>query len=125
MTKTFKKLTAAMALSLAMVGGVAATPAAARDHRHYRAGDYYRGYDRGGYDRDYYRRGDYYRGSRYDRYDRDDYRRYRGYRCRDNGTGGAIVGAIAAEVLAEAVVHAVRHATGLGGVRSMKDLVPE
>ncbi len=112
MTKTFKKLTAAMALSLAMVGGVAATPAAARDHRHYQAGDYYRGYDRGGYDRDYYRRGDYYRGSRYDRYDRDDYRRYRGYRCRDNGTGGAIVGAIAGGLLGNEVARRGDRTTG-------------
>lgn len=98
-----------MGAALAMIAGslaVTATPAMARDgwgrhdrgdyrgyrgHRGYR-GDYYRGY-RGGY------RGDYYRG--YRGYRGGDYR-YR-YRCRDNGTGGTIIGAIAGGLLGNEV----------------------
>ena len=84
-----------------------ATPAMAQ-------GGYYRGYDRG-YERgDYYRgdqgyrgnRGGYYRGN--DRQFRNNgyYRNngYRGgYRCRDNGTGGTIIGAIAGGLLGNEV----------------------
>ncbi|SEQ91697.1 glycine zipper 2TM domain-containing protein [Sphingobium sp. YR768] len=92
---------AALAMGVASLA-VSAAPAQARDHyRGYDRGDYYRGgYDRGyrGYDRGY--RGDYYRGG-YDRgYRGDRYRGYRGgYRCRDNGTGGTIIGAIAGGLL--------------------------
>ena len=88
---------AALAMGAASLA-VTATPAMARDHyRGYDRGDHYRGYNRGyrGY------RGDYYRGYRGDRYYRNNYYRgYRGgYRCRDNGTGGTIIGAIAGGVL--------------------------
>ncbi|MES2157383.1 MAG: glycine zipper 2TM domain-containing protein [Pseudomonadota bacterium] len=96
---------AALAMGAASLVATA-TPAMAQ-------GGYYRGYDRG-YDRgDYYRgdrgyrgnRGDYYRGG--DRYYRNNgYRNngYRGgYRCRDNGTGGTIIGAIAGGLLGNEV----------------------
>lgn len=96
-TKFLINLGAALAMGAASMVATAA-PAQARDGwgRHYERGDYYRG-DRGyrGY------RGDYYRGDRGYRY-RDGYR-YRGYRggyrCRDNGTGGTIIGAIAGGLL--------------------------
>jgi len=99
-----KKLATALSLSVISVGAMAATPAMARDH--YRIGDQYRGYDRGyhkaryhkakkHYHKDYYRNGRYYKGDRY----------YRGnrYRCRDNGTGGALVGAVAGGLLGNQV----------------------
>jgi uncharacterized protein YcfJ len=98
---------AALAMGIASFAATA-TPAAARDHDRYGRydrGDYYggRGYDRGyrGYDRDYrgYDRG--YRGNSYNRGDRY----YRSsYRCRDNGTGGTIIGAIAGGLLGNQVV---------------------
>ena len=91
---------AALAMGAASLA-VTATPAMARD-------GYYRGYDRG----DYYR-GDRYRGYRGDRYYRGNDRYYRnnayrggcrgGYRCRDNGTGGTIIGAIAGGLLGNEV----------------------
>lgn len=114
MTKIlFKKLTTALSLGLISLGAATATPAVARDH--YRSGDYYRGYDRGyhkGWDkhRGKYYRGDYYRGGRY----YEDARYYRGdrYRCRDNGTGGAIIGAIAGGLLGNEVAHRGDKTTG-------------
>ncbi|WP_255454626.1 glycine zipper 2TM domain-containing protein [Parasphingopyxis sp. CP4] len=61
-----------------------------RDYRRdYRRGDYYEG--RG------YRRGDYYSNG-YDRRRYRDRRYYRG-RCRDNGTGGTVIGGIAGALL--------------------------
>lgn len=118
MKMTFaRKMAAALSLGLVAAGGIAATPAMARGSHDYRPGDYYRGYERGGYyggDRGYrdYRR--------YDRYDRDDYRRDRGYRhnrgyrydCRDNGTGGAIIGAIAGGLLGNEVAGRGDRTTG-------------
>ncbi len=94
---------AALAMGAASLA-VTATPAMARDGwgRHYERGDYYRG-DRGRYRGDYYR-GDrrVYRGDRY--YRNNSYRGYRGgYRCRDNGTGGTIIGAIAGGLLGNEV----------------------
>lgn len=89
---------AALAMGVASLAATA-TPAMARD-------GYYRGYDRG----DHYRgdrgyrgyRGDY-RGNRSYYYGGDGYRGYRGYRggyrCRDSGTGGTIIGAIAGGLL--------------------------
>ncbi|BAV65732.1 glycine zipper 2TM domain-containing protein [Sphingobium cloacae] len=91
---------AALAMGVASFA-VTATPAMARHGwgHQYDRGDYYRG-DRGyrGY------RGDY-RGYRGDRYYRNDYYRgYRGgYRCRDKGTGGTIIGAIAGGLLGNEV----------------------
>ncbi|WP_242125281.1 glycine zipper 2TM domain-containing protein [Sphingobium sp. Sx8-8] len=97
-TKFLINMGAALAMGAASLA-VTAAPAQARDgwgHR-YERGDYYRG-DGGyrGYRDGYYRGGggyyrdDYYRG----------YRGYRGgYRCRDNGTGGTIIGAIAGGLL--------------------------
>jgi len=115
MTKTvFKKLAMALSLSAVSFGAISATPALARDH--YRAGDYYRGHDRGydrGYDRGrhynrdrYYSNARYYQGNRY--YARNDYR----YRCRDNGTGGAIIGAIAGGLLGNEVAQRGDKTTG-------------
>ena len=120
MKMTFaRKIAVALSLGLAAAGGIAATPAMARGQHDYRPGDYYRGYERGGYygaDRGYR---DYRRYDRYDRYDRDDYRRYRGYRsnhyrynCRDNGTGGAIIGAIAGGLLGNEVAGRGDRTTG-------------
>ena len=53
-------------------------------------------------------RGDHHRGYRGERYYRNTYRGYRGgyrggYRCRDNGTGGTIIGAIAGGLLGNEV----------------------
>lgn len=107
-TKFLINLGAALAMGAASFAATV-TPAAAQGYyRDYGRGDYYR--DRGyrGYRGDYYRgyrggyRGDYYRGG--DRY----YRGYRGgyrggYRCRDNGTGGTIIGAIAGGLLGNEV----------------------
>ncbi|MBU0557491.1 MAG: glycine zipper 2TM domain-containing protein [Alphaproteobacteria bacterium] len=98
--RKFLSLTAA-ATMVATSFGVAA-PAMARDH--------YRDY-RGDYSRDYR---DYREARRYDyrddrRYDYRDARRYdrRNYaynqRCRDNGTGGTIIGAIAGGLLGHEV----------------------
>jgi len=97
---------AALAMGVASFAATA-TPAAAHDgyYRSYERGDYYRG-DRGYRGDRYYRDGgDYYYGDReyrgYREYRGD--RRYRGYRggyrCRDNGTGGTIIGAIAGGLL--------------------------
>lgn len=100
-TKMLINMSAALAMGVASLAATA-TPAMARDgyHRDYRAGDYYRG-DRGyrGYRGDVYRGDRYYRGGgRY--YSNNYYRDYRGgYRCRDNGTGGTIIGAIAGGLL--------------------------
>lgn len=94
-----QKLATALSLSVISVGTIAATPAMARDH--YRVGDQYRGYDRGHHkgwyknDRKYYRGDRYYKGQRYYRGDR--------YRCRDNGTGGALIGAAAGGLLGNQV----------------------
>ena len=96
---------AALAMGAASLA-VTAAPAQAHDGwGRYDRGDYYRG-DRGyrGYRGDYRGyRGDYYRGYRGDRYYRNNYYRDRGYRggyrCRDNGTGGTIIGAIAGGLL--------------------------
>lgn len=86
---------AALAMGAASLVATA-SPAMARDgyYRGYDRGDYYRGYDRG-YRGDRYYRGD--RSYRGDRYYRNNYRG--GYRCRDNGTGGTIIGAIAGGLL--------------------------
>ena len=95
-TKFLINMGAALAMTAASLV-VTAAPAQARDGwGRYDRGDYYRG-DRG--DRRY--RGDHYRGYRGERYYRNDYYRgYRGgYRCRDNGTGGTIIGAIAGGLL--------------------------
>ncbi|EXS69758.1 glycine zipper 2TM domain-containing protein [Sphingobium sp. Ant17] len=105
--KFLVNLGAALAMGAASLA-VTATPAMAQN-------GYYRGYDRGGYDRgDYYRGGDRgfrdnrgYRGNRNQYYRGDRYYRnngYRGgYRCRDNGTGGTIIGAIAGGLLGNEV----------------------
>lgn len=96
-TKFLINLGAALAMGAASLVATAA-PAQARDGwGHYERGDYYRG-DRGyrGYRDGYRDRG--YRGDRY--YRNNSYRGYRGgYRCRDNGTGGTIIGAIAGGLL--------------------------
>ncbi|KQN10109.1 hypothetical protein ASE85_04085 [Sphingobium sp. Leaf26] len=108
--KFLVNLGAALAMGAASFA-VTATPAAARDHYRggYERGDYYRGgHDRGwrgdrGY-RGYRNNG--YRGYRGDGYYRNSYRGgYRGdrYRCRDNGTGGTIIGAIAGGLLGNEV----------------------
>lgn len=113
MTMTLgKKLAAALSLSVVAASGIAATPAEARGRHDYRPGDYYRGYERGGYHGDYYSRADY-RGRDYYRDSRYNYRgdRYR-YRCRDNGTGGAIVGAIAGGLLGNEVARRGDRTTG-------------
>ncbi|WP_278394695.1 glycine zipper 2TM domain-containing protein [Sphingobium yanoikuyae] len=99
-------LGAALAMGAASLA-VTATPAMARDGwgRGYERGDYYRG-DRGyrGYRGDYYRGDRGYRGGYRGNYYRNDYRGYRGgYRCRDNGTGGTIIGAIAGGLLGNEV----------------------
>jgi len=116
MTMTFaRKIAAALSFGLMAAGGLAATPAMARGHD-YRPGDYYRGYERGGY----YGGERSYRYDRHNRYDRDDYRRDRGYRhsrtyrhdCRDNGTGGAIIGAIAGGLLGNEVAGRGDRTTG-------------
>jgi len=96
-TKFLINLGTALAMGAASLA-VTAAPAQARDgwgHR-YERGDYYRG-DRGyrGYRDGYYRGGGYYRDNYY-----RGYRGYRGgYRCRDSGTGGTIIGAIAGGLL--------------------------
>lgn len=104
---------AALAMGIASFAATA-TPAAARDHyRGYDRGSYYGGGDRGyngydnyrgdrgyrGYDGD---RG--YRGYNGDRGYRDD-AGYRGrsYSCRNDGTGGTIIGAIAGGLLGHEV----------------------
>ncbi len=103
-TKFLINMGAALAMGVASLAATA-TPAMARDgyHRGYDRGNYYRG-DRGyrGYRGDY-NRGNYYRGGgRY--YSNNGYRGYRGgYRCRDNGTGGTIIGAIAGGLLGNEV----------------------
>lgn len=112
----FRKLATVATLGVMSLGAIAATPAMARD---YYPGDYYRGnggYDRG-YDRGYrngdFRRGTYYRGG-YDRgYGYNGYRGNRGYyRCRDNGTGGTIIGAIAGGLLGNEVAGRGDRTTG-------------
>lgn len=106
-TKFLINLGAALAMGAASLVATA-SPAQARDGwGRYERGDYYRG-DRGyrgyrdggyrGYRDGYYRDRGYYRGDRYA------YRGYRGgYRCRDNGTGGTIIGAIAGGLLGNEV----------------------
>lgn len=91
------------ALTMGLMGGIAAlvmaaAPAAADAHRYYGGGyggyGYSRGYDNGGYyGRGYYGRSSYYGD-----------RGYYGYhhRCHD-GTGGAILGAVAGGLLGNAV----------------------
>lgn len=103
---------AALAMGVASFAATA-TPASARDRdgysRHYGRGDYYRGRDYRGYrgdrysDRGYYGDRGYYRG-------RD--RSYRGYRCRDNGTGGTVIGAIAGGLLGNEVAGRGDRTTG-------------
>lgn len=113
MRKTlFQKLGAALGIGLMSVGALAATPAAARDH--YRPGDHYRGHDRGydyrgNYGRDRYR-GDYRNARVY----RGNNNYYRGgyYQCRDNGTGGAIIGAVAGGLLGNSVARPGDRTTG-------------
>lgn len=101
-TKFLINLGAALAMGAASLA-VTAVPAQARDGwGRYERGDYYRGGDYRGYRGDRGYRDGYYRGG--DRYYRDGYYRgYRGYRggyrCRDNGTGGTIIGAIAGGLL--------------------------
>lgn len=91
------KLIAGLGIGLISVSALAATPAAAREYRH---GNTYRGYD--------YRGGDYrhYAGRNDRHYNQRNYkqaRNYRGndyrYRCRDNGTGGTIIGGVAGGLL--------------------------
>ncbi len=104
-----KKLAAALSLGILSLGTVAATPAMAR-HNEYRAGDYYRGgYEGRTHYRDYYRGDRHYRNSGYHR--GHDYR-YDRYRCRDNGTGGAIIGAIAGGLLGSEVSRRGEKTTG-------------
>lgn len=88
MTK-LKNSIGALVLAATAVTGFTATPAMA-----------------GG--RDYYDDGYYSRGDRYDRYDdRREYRRdrryYRDNRCKNNGTGGTIIGAVAGGLLGDQV----------------------
>lgn len=99
-TKFLVNLGAALAMGVASFAATTA-PASAQYYRGYDRGDYYRGgYDRGYRDYRGYDRGGYDRGYRGDRYYRNNYRGYRGgYRCRDNGTGGTIIGAIAGGLL--------------------------
>ncbi|GLT00705.1 hypothetical protein GCM10007897_20940 [Sphingobium jiangsuense] len=118
MSKTLiRKLGAAMGIGLMSIGALTATPAAAREH--YRPGDHYRGQDYRGYNyrgynngRDRYR-GTYYRDARSYR-GGDYYRGYRGdrYRCRDDGTGGAIIGAVAGGLLGNSVARPGDRTTG-------------
>lgn len=90
--KNFKTSIGALVLAATAVTGFTATPAMA-----------------GG--RDYYNDGYYERGDRYDRYDRRESRRerryyrddYRGQRCKNNGTGGTIIGAVAGGLLGDQV----------------------
>lgn len=70
------------------------------DGRDYRRGDYYEGRR--------YRRGDYYEGRRYSR------RHYRG-RCRDNGTGGTVIGGIAGALLGREIGRGSRDRYGRRG----------
>jgi hypothetical protein len=97
---------AALAMGVASIAATA-TPAMARDgyHRNYGRGDYYRGdrYRGRDYRGGYYADRGYYRGN--DRY-------YRGYRCRDNGTGGTIIGAIAGGLLGNEVAGRGDRTTG-------------
>ncbi len=105
----FRKFGAALGVGLISISAIAATPAAARDH--YRPGDYYRGHDYrdGYYGRDNYRDRNYYKSNRYYRGDRY----YRSsYRCRDNGTGGAVIGAIAGGLLGNEVAQRGDKTTG-------------
>ena len=100
-TKFLINMGAALAMGVASLAATA-TPAMARDGwgRHYERGDYYRGDRSYRGSRDGYYRGDgYYRDGYY-----RGYRGYRGgYRCRDNGTGGTIIGAIAGGLLGNEV----------------------
>ena len=89
------------ALAMGVGAFVPTAPAMAQHyHGHYR-GDYYgRDYQRG-YDR----------GDRY--YGRDRYYRERDYRrCRDDGTGGTIIGAIAGGLLGNTVAGRGDHTLG-------------
>jgi hypothetical protein len=100
MTMLKKLSLAGAAFALGATALIPAAPAAAQYHRDYRDGGYYQHYDRDGYGRDYDRRSGYYGNRGYDRgyYDQRDYRR-----CRDDGTGGTIIGAIAGGLLGNAV----------------------
>lgn len=90
----FMSLTAAATMVVTSLG--VAAPAAARDHGYHR-------YDNSRYDRTYrdYRARDYraYNNNYYRGNYRNDYR----YRCRDNGTGGTIIGAIAGGLIGNEV----------------------
>lgn len=115
MTRTFIKIAAALSVSVASLATVSA-PAAARDG--WDNGRHYGHYKQRGYGRDY--RGDrYYRGD--NSYRGNNYYRsgYRGdnYRCRDNGTGGAIIGAIAGGLLGHEIAGRGDRTTGtvIGG----------
>jgi hypothetical protein len=79
-----KTLTAAALIAMT---AAAAVPAQARHHD--RDG-YDRGYDHRGYDRGYDRHGGYDRG-------------YRDDRCRNSGTGGAILGAVGGGLLGNSI----------------------
>ncbi|MDZ7588610.1 MAG: glycine zipper 2TM domain-containing protein [Parasphingorhabdus sp.] len=104
------KILGAIALATTTLSGLAvAAPAEARGgyydrgYSEYRPGDYYRdGYrdDRRDYRRDYRDDRRYYRDQR--RNYRDN--RYSNYRCRDNGTGGTVIGAIVGGLLGNEVV---------------------
>lgn len=114
----FLNMGAALAMGVASFAATS-VPASAQSYR-----GYDRGYDRN-YDRGNYYRGDNYRGDRGyrgDRYYRNNgaYRNngyYRGnnrnaYRCRDNGTGGTIIGAIAGGLLGNEVAGRGDRTTG-------------
>lgn len=109
--KMIAKFTAALAIGSASLIA-AATPAMAR-HHHYNDGYYGSGY---GYNQYRGYRGDsgrYYGRTGYDRpvyY--NGYRGDRGYRCRDNGTGGAVIGAIAGGLLGSQVAERGDRTTG-------------
>ncbi|MBB6125109.1 hypothetical protein FHS92_002866 [Sphingobium subterraneum] len=115
MTRKLIKIAAALSVSVASLATVSA-PASARDGwdngRHY--GQY-----KHGRDRDY--RGDRYYGGRDNYYRGNNYYRsgYRGdnYRCRDKGTGGAIIGAIAGGLLGHEIAGRGDRTTGtvIGG----------
>lgn len=97
------------ALTMGLMGGLAAlvmaaAPAAADAHRYYGGGydgyGYNQGYYGGGYDNGYYGRSYYQRGGYYGGGDRGYYGNR--HRCHD-GTGGAILGAVAGGLLGNAV----------------------
>lgn len=110
-----KKIALAATAALA---GTMLVPAAAHAGDGYYDGRYYESryddrYD-DRYDRQRYRRGDYYDGRRYSRRDYRDRRYYRG-RCRDNGTGGTIIGGIAGALLGREIARGDRGRYGRRG----------